>query len=81
MTQTTRYIEKAQNVHGHHPRVNNAANAEPRTLPVGAQAPNIEKTIAFLFPGAYVAPRIANPLGSMMAGPIPWSTRAKVNNT
>ncbi|BCS01355.1 uncharacterized protein AKAW2_51696A [Aspergillus luchuensis] len=62
----------AQKVQGHQASWENSdAKMAPKTAPFGAVAPKSEKTIYFFFPGRYVAPSRARPLGRSIAGPMP----------
>ena len=45
-------MAKDQNVQGHQARLKRPAKAAPTTAPPGAVAPKMEKTMAFLGPGA-----------------------------
>jgi hypothetical protein len=49
--------------------------------PNGAVPPNQAKAMFFFGPGEYELPKIARALGSVMEGPIPWKTRAKMKRT
>ena len=47
----------------------------PMMKPLGATAPKREKTMFLRRPVGYVLPRMANALGSKMAGPMPCRAR------
>lgn len=62
----------AKYVHGHQASwANRAENSAPTTKLLGAVLAKMLKTMSFLRPGGYVRPRMAMPLGSRRAGPIP----------